>query len=72
MATLIRLSAVKQRTGLARSTIYLRIAQGTFPAPVSLGSRAAGWVESEVDEGIARQIAISRGVSIKTASQTDP
>lgn len=67
MATFIlRLPAVKQRTGLSRSTIYLRIAQGTFPAPVSLGARAVGWVESEVDDWIARRIADSRGVSTDT------
>jgi prophage regulatory protein len=53
----VRLPAVKQRTGLSRSTIYLRMTQGTFPAPVSLGARAVGWVESEIDDWIARKIA---------------
>ena len=38
--TMLRFSTVKARTGLSRSTIYLRIARGTFPAPVSLGGRA--------------------------------
>ena len=57
---ILRLPAVKQRTGLSRSTIYLRVAQGTFPAPVSLGARAVGWVESEVDEWLARRIEESR------------
>jgi len=57
---ILRLPAVKQRTGLSRSTIYLRVAEGSFPAPVSLGGRAVGWIESEVDEWIARQIATSR------------
>lgn len=36
---LIRLPVVQARTGLARSTIYLRISQGTFPRPVLLGDR---------------------------------
>ena len=31
-----RLPAVKARTGLSRSTIYLRIAEGTFPRPIPL------------------------------------
>lgn len=62
---ILRLPAVKQRTGLSRSTIYLRIAQGTFPAPVSLGARAVGWVESDVDDWISRQIADSRRLPIK-------
>ncbi|MGC2222145.1 MAG: AlpA family phage regulatory protein, partial [Methylocella sp.] len=35
--TILRLPAVKTRTGLSRSTIYLRVSQGTFPRPVSLG-----------------------------------
>ena len=32
MATaILRLPTVKARTGLSRSTIYLRVSQGTFP-----------------------------------------
>jgi len=61
---ILRLPAVRLRTGLSRSTIYLRIAQGTFPAPVSLGARAVGWVESEIDAWIARRIAESKRTSI--------
>jgi prophage regulatory protein len=60
---ILRLPAVKSRTGLSRSTIYLHIAQGTFPAPVSLGERAVGWIESEIDEWIARRIAERDDVS---------
>ena len=60
---ILRLPAVKMRTGLSRSSIYLRIAQGTFPAPVSLGARAVGWVKSEVEDWLARQIAGSRRLS---------
>ena len=46
--TILRLPAIKTSTGLSRSTIYLRIAQGLFPKPVSLGGRAVGWPASEV------------------------
>ena len=46
--TILRLPAIKTSTGLSRSTIYLRIAQGEFPKPVSLGGRAVGWPASEV------------------------
>jgi len=46
--TILRLPAIKSSTGLSRSTIYLRIAQGVFPKPVSLGGRAVGWPASEV------------------------
>lgn len=60
--TILRLPVVKDRTGLSRSTIYLRVSNGTFPPPVSLGSRAVGWVESEIEEWISRKIQRSRGV----------
>jgi prophage regulatory protein len=59
--TLLRLPQVKARTGLSRSTIYLRIAQGSFPRPVRLGgARAVGWVEAQVDNWIARQVDANR------------
>lgn len=58
--TILRLPAVKTRTGLSRSTIYLRVSQGTFPQSVSLGARAVGWVESEIQEWLERQIEASR------------
>lgn len=58
--TILRLPAVKARTGLSRSTIYLRIAEGSFPKPVSLGGRAVGWIEAEVNDWLQQQIETSR------------
>jgi len=46
--TILRLPAVFSDTGLSRITIYLRIAQGVFTHPVSLGARAVGWPAHEV------------------------
>lgn len=61
MATsILRLPTVKARTGLSRSTIYLRVSQGTFPKPVCLGGRAVGWVESEVQQWLEQRIEASR------------
>ena len=57
MTTILRLPAVRSRTGLSRSTIYLRIKEGTFPPPVSLGARAVGWPASEVSALNAARIA---------------
>ena len=54
--TVLRLPTVKARTGLSRSTIYLRISRGAFPAPVSLGGRAVGWIEAEVNRWLTAQI----------------
>src|SRR5438552_7877619 len=63
MHTILRLPDVKRSTGLSRSTIYLRIAQGTFPKPVSLGGRAVGWLEAEIQEWLQRRIDASRSES---------
>jgi len=60
MHNILRLPAVKTRTGLSRSTIYLRISEDSFPRPISLGGRAVGWIESEVDEWLEQQIEASR------------
>jgi prophage regulatory protein len=46
--TIHRLPAVKSESGLSRSTIYLRIVQGLWTKPISLGARAVGWPSSEV------------------------
>ena len=61
-ARVLRLPRVQARTGLARSTIYVREwPTGAFPQPIRLGARAVGWIESEVDAWIREQIAASRG-----------
>jgi prophage regulatory protein len=60
MHTILRLPAVKARTGLSRSSIYLRISEGRFPHPVSLGGRAVGWLEQEIQSWLDQQIAASR------------
>jgi prophage regulatory protein len=60
---ILRLPAVKTRTGLSRSTIYLRVSQGTFPRPVSLGGRAVGWVEEEIQSWLAERIAARRNAA---------
>ena len=49
----LRLPEVLERTGLSRSTIYVRLDHGRFPRPVPLGGHAVGWIESEVDEWTA-------------------
>ncbi|KAA0964283.1 MULTISPECIES: helix-turn-helix transcriptional regulator [Pseudomonas] len=53
---IIRLKEVIDSTGLARSTIYKYIGEGRFVAPVSLGDRTIGFVESEVQDWILARI----------------
>ena len=54
---ILRLPDVKAATGLSRSTLYLRIANGVFTHPVSLGGRAVGWPSNEVAALNAARIA---------------
>lgn len=49
---IIRLNTVLQRTGLSRSTLYRKIADGTFPAQVRISVHGAGWRESSVNRWI--------------------
>lgn len=55
--SILRLPFVKTCSGLSRSTLYLRIAQGLWPKPVKLGPRAVGWPSNEVEMMNAARIA---------------
>jgi prophage regulatory protein len=54
---ILRLPEVEIATGKKRSGIYQDIVDGTFPAPVPLGPRAVGWLETEIMEWQERRIA---------------
>jgi len=44
---------VESITGLSRSSIYAKMANGTFPKPVKLGENSVGWKESDIQGWIA-------------------
>jgi prophage regulatory protein len=50
---IIRLKTVLSRTGLSRSTIYRKIAEGTFPAQLKISTNGSGWHESDINRWIA-------------------
>ena len=50
---IIRLRTVLARTGLSRSTIYRKIAEGTFPAQVRISINGAGWRETDINRWVA-------------------
>lgn len=67
--TILRRLKVEERTGLSRSTIYAKMRPNlkrpgdydpTFPKPVSIGAKAVGWVEEEVEAWLIAQIQKSR------------
>jgi prophage regulatory protein len=51
---IIRLKTVVTRTGLSRSTIYRKIAEGTFPAQLRISIHGAGWRESDIDRWVKK------------------
>lgn len=70
--TILRRKQVEARTGLSRSTIYAKIRRNpkrpsdydpTFPKPVSVGAKAVGWIEAEIDAWLIAQIEKSRKAS---------
>ncbi|AEH87038.1 helix-turn-helix transcriptional regulator [Mesorhizobium opportunistum] len=54
---IMRLKTVLARTGLSRSTIYRKIAEGSFPAQIKISITGAGWRESDVNRWIADPVA---------------
>ena len=50
---IIRMGTVRYRTGLSRSTIYRKIADGTFPSQIKIGVNGSGWHESDIASWIA-------------------
>ncbi|WP_342728867.1 AlpA family transcriptional regulator [Bradyrhizobium sp. B097] len=58
--TFLRLEDVKTATGLGRSTIYLLMAEASFPKPVKLngeGGKAVAWLASEIAEWQRQRVA---------------
>jgi prophage regulatory protein len=67
--TIIRRKEVEVRTGLSRSSIYAKLKHNpkrpgdfdpTFPTPISIGAKAVGWIESELEAWLTAQIEKSR------------
>jgi prophage regulatory protein len=63
---IIRLKTVLGRTGLSRSTIYRKIAEGTFPAQLKISTNGTGWHESDINRWIADPVGwCSRGNEVR-------
>lgn len=53
--SLLKLPAVRERTGLSTSGVYAAMAEDRFPRPLKRG-RTSLWIESEVAAWIAAEI----------------
>jgi prophage regulatory protein len=58
MARILKLKLVQDTTGLSRSSIYLMMRDGRFPKSIPLGSRAIGWLESDIQGWIESRTAL--------------
>lgn len=67
--TIIRRKQVEARIGLSRASIYAKLRfnpkrpsdyDPTFPKPVSIGAKAVGWLQHEIDAWLIAQIKKSR------------
>lgn len=45
---LVRLPYVTEKTGLAKSTVWLFVKNGKLPKPIKLSERVTVWKESEI------------------------
>ena len=53
---ILKLRQVTEKAAISRSSLYAKVKQGKFPAPVKLGERASGWIEDEIDAWIEQRI----------------
>jgi prophage regulatory protein len=67
--SILRWPDVQKRVGICRSHAHQLIARNQFPAPIKLGPRASGWLESEINAWIAQRIHASRNTITKNNSQ---
>ena len=49
---LLRIADVSTKTTLAKSTIWLKMAEGSFPKPTKLSPAINVWKESDIDKWI--------------------
>jgi prophage regulatory protein len=53
---ILRWPEVQDRVGYCRTNIYYLIQSGDFPPSIKLGSRAVGWLESDIEDWISSRV----------------
>ena len=72
MPNILKLPAVKSKTGLSKSQVYVEVNKGRLKPPVRLGLNSVGWVESEVEEYILARIAERDAALALNAANSQP
>ena len=65
---ILKLKQVTEKAAISRSSLYAKVKQGKFPAPVKLGERASGWIEDEIDEWIEQRIQARQQNNVQSLS----
>lgn len=60
----LRLPEVITKTGLSRTTLYTMSKAGQFPESISLGGKAMGWIEAEIDAWIEERMAARQSAPV--------
>jgi len=58
---IIKIKDVTYQTSLSKTSIYRRIAEGTFPKPMRLGPQRVAFLEKDVENWILAHIAGGQG-----------
>lgn len=64
---ILRLPDVLGIIGVSRSKLYADIKSGAFPFPISLGPRAVGWLDTEIEAWIAGRVQMARNSAPRAA-----
>jgi prophage regulatory protein len=62
-AVLLRLPEVMRRTALGKTTVYMLIKAGAFPAQIPLGGKSVAFLEADIEQWIQQRIAAARGAA---------
>ena len=52
---LLAMPAVVHLTSLSKATVYRKVADGSFPAPLKIGKSRVAWREKDIVDWLARQ-----------------
>jgi prophage regulatory protein len=53
---LLRITEVKEQTGLSGASIYKQIRLGLFPKGIKITERATAWSSEDVDQWVSKKI----------------